>query len=290
MPDPYSVLGVHRTADADTIRKAYKKLARKFHPDVSKAPDAEARFKEVNAAYDVVGDAEKRKLYDRYGDVSTRPGFDPRRARRGGFDFGAGVDVDDLLGGLYGGGFSSRPRRGSDQQVQLSIPLLDAVRGAEREISVRRPDGTLDRLKVPVPAGARDGGRVRLKGQGLPPRGGGPCGDLVVRLQIQPHPVLRRVENDLEMDVPITILEAIEGASITVPTPTGDVKLRVPPGTVGGARLRIRGRGIQKRSGKGDLYLILRPVAPASTDDAILEAARTLEEAYDGPVREGLVI
>jgi len=290
MRDPYSVLGVPRNADQDAIRKAYKKLARKWHPDVNKDEGAEDRFKEVNAAYDILGDEDKRKNYDRFGEAATRPGFDPRAAAGGfGFDFGGGADVDDLLGSIFGaGGRRGRPRRGRDQTVELSIDLLTAVKGATRSISLRRPDGRTERLDVPIPAGAKDGGRVRLKGQGLPPRGGGPCGDLLVRLRVTSHPLLRRNGDDLEMDVPITVLEALEGASITVPTPTGDIKLKVPAGAQSGTRMRIKGRGVQRRGRPGDLYLVLRPQVPEEATPALLEAARALEDAYAEPVRTGL--
>jgi curved DNA-binding protein len=298
MPDPYDVLGVDRGADADTIRKAYRKLAKEWHPDLNKAPLAEKRFKQINSAYDVLGDAEKRRLYDEFGEASTRPGFDPARHRAwrggrapGGFAGGGagGIDMEDLLGSMFGGGAYERaPRRGVDQSIELTVDFMATVLGGERVISVRRPDGTTERLRVPIPPGARDGGKVRLRGQGLPPRGGGPCGDVVVILRVLEHPHLRRDEDDLEMDVPITVLEALRGASITVPTPTGDVRLTVPSGVRSGTRMRIRGRGIQKKGTPGDLYLILRPVVPESDDPEVLAAAEQLEAAYATPVRGDL--
>jgi DnaJ-class molecular chaperone len=290
MRDPYSVLGVPRNADADAIRKAYKKLARQWHPDVNKSSGAEERFKQINAAYDILGDETKRANFDRYGEASTRAGFDPRQAGgfgggMGGFDFGGGVDVDDLLGSLFGAGGRSGPRRGRDQTLELHVDFMTVVLGGRPKVSVRRPDGRAESLDVPIPAGASDGGKVRLRGQGLPPRGGGPCGDLLVKLSVRPHPVLRRDGDDLEMDVPITVLEALQGASITVPTPTGDVKLKVPAGASSGTRMRIRGRGVQRKGRPGDLYLVLRPEVPATASDEVLAAARALEEAYDGDVR-----
>ena len=279
MRDPYSVLGVERGADAETIRKAFKKLARTWHPDVNKAPEAEARFKEVNAAYDLLGDEEKRKNFDRFGEASTRAGFDPNQAH--GFPFGGGgIDVDDLLGSLFGAG-GRGPRRGQDQSIQLAVPFMDTVLGAKTSVTVLRPDGRRESLEVPVPAGARDGGRVRLKGQGLPPRGGGPCGDLIVELSVRAHPLLRRVdEADLEMDLPVTVLEALEGATLTVPTPTGDVKVKIPARVRTGTRLRIKGRGVQRKGVAGDLYLVLRPEVPDTDAAAAVEAARALEATY----------
>ena len=288
MHDPYAVLGVDRRADADTIRKAYRKLARTWHPDVNKSSGAPERFKEINAAYDIVGDAEKRKLWDEFGEVSTRPGFDAAKARsfrgrRGsaGFDFGSGGgDVDDLLSSIFGGGFDRGPRRGSDQQVELTVDFLTSIRGGDRSITIRRPDGRRESLTVPIPAGASDGGKVRLKGQGLPPRGGGPCGDLIVRLRIADHPVLKRVEDDLELEVPITVLEALRGSLITIPTPTGDIRLNVPAGVRGGTRLRVRGRGVQRKDRPGDLFVVLRPTLPVSDDPEVIAAAERIEQAY----------
>lgn len=307
MRDPYIVLGVDRGADSDTVRKAYRKLAKEWHPDLNKSPRATDRFKEINAAYEIVGDAEKRRLWDEFGETSTRAGFDPARARafRGGgggaprgygFDpsGASGVDMEDLFGSLFGGGGAprgfERGSRGIDQQIELTVDFMTTIRGGERVITIRRPDGSTEPLRVPIPAGAREDGKVRLKGQGLPPRGGGPCGDLIVLLRVLEHPCLRRTDDDLEMDVPITVLEALRGASITVPTPTGDVKLTVPAGVQAGTRMRIKGRGVQKKGSPGDLYLVLRPVVPASTDPEVLVAAERIEAAYPGDVRADLRI
>lgn len=289
MRDPYQVLGVDRKADADTIRKAYRKLARQWHPDVNDSADAADRFKEINAANDVLSDPEKRRLYDQFGEASTRPGFDAGRARawsrgRGGAGFdGSPVDLDDLLGSIFGGGMSGAarsPRRGSDQQIEIQVDFMTTVLGGERAVSVRRPDGEVQSLTVPIPAGAKDGGKVRLKGQGLPPRGGGPCGDLLVRLSVGSHPHLRRIDDDLELEVPITVLEALRGATITVPTPTGDIRLNVPEGASNGLRLRVKGRGIQRKGRPGDLYVVLRPTVPRSDDPEVIAAAERIERAY----------
>lgn len=285
MRDPYRVLGVDRRADADTIRKAYRKLARQWHPDINREPGAEDRFKEINSAYEILGDVEKRRMWDRFGEASTRPGFDASRARgwqgspgQGGFS--GEVDFEDLLGSFFGGGFERGPRRGSDQQLDLTVDFLTTVRGGERSVTIRRPDGRRETLDVPIPAGATDGGKVRLKGQGLPPRGGGPCGDLVVRLRVTEHPLLRRIDDDLELEVPITVLEALRGGTITVPTPTGDIRLTLPAGVRSGTRMRVRGRGVQRRGGAGDLYVVIRPTVPASTDPEVLAAAERIELAY----------
>jgi len=294
MRDPYKVLGVQRRDDADTIRKAYKRLARKWHPDVNRDPGAEKRFKEVNAAYDVLGDEAKRTLWDEFGEASTRPGFDATRARGfgggrgGGMDFG--VDMDDFLGSIFGGGGRTHrgPRRGADQTLDLTVDFLTAVRGADRSVTIRRQDGGTETLKVPIPAGADDGGKVRLKGQGMPPRGGGPCGDLIVRLRIAAHPHLTRDGDNLHLEVPITVLEALKGATINVPTPTGPIKLTVPAGVTSGKRLRVRGRGVQRRGRPGDLYVVLRPQVPQSDDPEVIAAAERIERAYPTDPRAAL--
>lgn len=306
MKDPYQALGVDRSADSETIRKSFKKLARKFHPDVNKEPSAEERFKEINTAYAILGDEEKRKQWDAYGEASTRPGFDPNHFRGGGFDprgggmggmggMDGGVDMDDFLSSLFGGsrggggGGPRRSQRGVDQKAQLTVDFLDSVRGADREIQIPRQDGTRERLKVHIPAGVEPGQKLRLKGHGLPPPNGGACGDLHLEILVRPHPVLRRNGDDLEMDVPLTVLEAMQGAQITVPTPTGDVKVKVGPDVNPGQRLRIKGRGIQKRI-PGNLYLVLMPTPPPRLDDEVLAAAQRLEEAYLAPVRGRLQI
>ncbi len=302
MRNPYDVLGVARDATADTIRKAYKNLARKYHPDRNKAPEADAQFKEVNAANDIIGDENKRKLWDEFGEVSTKPGFDANQARAwakqggagggfpgggfpgaGGFGFGGDVDMEDVLGAFFSGGGARRPRKGRDQQAELEIdPLLSFI-GGETRLQLGRPSGT-ETLTVRIPAGVRDGGTLTLKGQGYPPPGGGPCGDLRLKLRIPEHPLWRRDGDDLEMDVPLTILEAIQGAAVPIPTPTGELKATIPPNSAG-ARIRLRGKGVQKPGRPGDLYLRTKVIPPQSSDAAVLAAAEVLEQAYTQNVR-----
>jgi len=302
MKDPYRTLGVPRSADADTIRKAFKKLARKYHPDVSKDPDADERFKEINSAYGIVGDEKKRKDWDEFGEASTRPGFDADKARQWGSMGGAGGahggmpfggDVDDLLQSLFRGGAGMgterRARRGSNLKASITIDLMDTVLGAEREIMLPQPDGRRERLTVRIPAGVSDGGRLKIRGQGHPPRGGGPCGDLVLEISVRPHPVLRRDGDDLEMDVPLTVYEAMAGTTVTVPTPTGDVKVTVPKNAKPGQRLRLKNRGVQKAV-PGHLYLVLQPTPPPGDDPDVMQAARRLEEAYVGDLRGKLIL
>jgi curved DNA-binding protein len=289
MPDPYRALGVNRTASQDEIKKAYKKLARKYHPDLNDDPDAEERFKQVNAAYDVLGDPEKRAKWDRFGDASTRPGFDPS-AFQGGFSGFGGQgfgDMGDILESLFGAGLGGSTRRGANLTARLAVDPLLAIRGGESTIAVGRPDGTTDRIKVRIPAGVRDAAKLRLKGQGHPPPGGGPCGDLIVLLEVPEHPLLKRVDDHLELEVPITVAEAVNGGTITVPTPTGDVKVTIPSGMRSSKRLRVRGRGLQTRQ-PTDLFLILRIVLPSADEPGVAEAAAMLEEAYEADVRSSL--
>lgn len=291
--NPYDVLGVPRDADDDTIRKAFRKAARKYHPDLNKAPGAEARFKAVNAAHDVLSDPEKRKLYDTFGEASTQPGFDPAAGRGfrgnpfagqgfGGNFQGGQVDLGDLLGSMFGaGGGRARTRKAPEAEITLQLDLLEALRGGDREVTVRDATGGVRALRVPIPAGARDGGKVRLKASGV---GGG---DLIVHLRVAEHPILRRIGDDLEMDLPITVAEALRGGNIVVPTPGGDVRVTIPPNARAGARLRLRGRGPGREGGAGDLFLVLRVTVPEHSTDAALAAADALEPLY-GDVRAGL--
>lgn len=283
--DLYAVLGVAKGADAETIKKAYRKLAQQLHPDKNPGKaDVEARFKAVNQAYNVLSDPKKRKLYDEFGEDGLREGFDPERARayqqwssrggRGGggpnvWTSGEGVRLEDLFGGavpggrvgdagdmfgdLFGRGRRSRgPAKGGDLESELSIDFASAVRGSTMELRL----GSGKEITVRIPPGAAEGSRIRIPGQGAPSPNGGPAGDLVVLLHVEPHPFFRREEDDLHLDVPVTVPEAFMGAKIRVPTVDGFVSLRVPEGTQSGNVLRVRGKGVV-RKGKtpGDLYV-----------------------------------
>lgn len=291
MIDPYRVLGVGRDADADTIKKAYKKLAKKYHPDVNKDPSADERFKEVNAAFDILKDPEKRRRYDTFGSADgpgpgAGAGFSGFHSN---FEGDIPVDFDDLLSSMFGAGATGRRGfRGADHQASLDLDPMISMTGGEKRVTITRPGGIEEELRVRIPAGVTDGGTLRLRGRGGPGRGDGPPGDLILKLQIPPHPILRRDGNNLEMDLPVTIGEAVRGATLSVPTPTGEVSVRIPPGSTDGKRLRLRGKGVQAKGRPGDLHLVLRIRLPTALDDAALDAVDRLERCYDEDVRADL--
>jgi curved DNA-binding protein len=289
--DFYSVLGVAKSADADAIKKAYKKLARDLHPDKNPGNKAaETRFKAVNRAYEALGDAKKRKLYDEFGEDALREGFDAEKARaykswqsQGGNGFGGGarhVNLEDLFGGGGGsGGFSGDPfgdlfgraarrrgpMRGQDFEQELTVPFVSAVRGTTLEL---RAHGSTETVTVRIPPGASEGSRVRIAGQGGQSPNGGPRGDLILAIHVEPHPLFTREGDDLTLDVPITVSEAIKGAKVRVPTFDGPVVVKVPPGTSSGTKLRVRGKGVARKSREpGDLYVRLMIHVPKANAD-----------------------
>ena len=320
--DPYTVLGVGKDASADQIKKAYRKLAREHHPDRTGGDDT--RFKEINAAHAVIGDEDKRKLYDEFGYAAFRPGFDPEQARAFGGAFrsgpGAGgqaMDLDELLRSMFGGGgggpggfhfefgnggggfggpgaqfgrraYSRGPRRGSDYEVPTQVSLVEAINGTEATFML--PDG--NKVKVRIPAGVRSGTTMRLRGKGALGSDGGPSGDVLLKIEVLDHPLVRVDRDDLEMDVPLSFAESLRGGQITVSTPTGTVKVRLPRAAPSGTRLRLKGRGLPK-GGKdtqeGDLYLVLRPTPPSAPESKkTQELIEKLEELYPDDPREEL--
>jgi DnaJ-class molecular chaperone len=320
--DLYRVLGVARDADAETLKKAYRKLARRHHPDVNPGDKAaEEKFKQISEAYDVLSDPVKRRNYDEFGEISLQGGFDAEQARRareafgarfgagagsgeGGFgEFGGGErfefgDLDDLLGrfGFGGRGASGRASglRGSDLEAHLELDFLEAARGGEKRLTLQLAgqDGRLrsDTLTVRIPPGVADGGRIRLRGKGAPGLGGGPSGDLWATVRVRPHPVFRREGRDVFVDVPVTIAEAVRGAKIEVPTLEGRATLSVPPGTDSGQKLRLRGKGIASPSGgaPGDLYVVIQIRVPKQLDEESLAHADALAEAGPADPRKEL--
>lgn len=375
--DLYAILGVPRTASTEEIKKAYRKLARKYHPDLNPGDkEAEERFKDISEAHDILTDPEKRKLYDEFGMAGVQQGFDAEQARAwreqaagarawggrfgaGGFEgFGGYSSFEDIFSDIFGraagGGFAgTAPLHGADIEQEVEIGLLDALRGTSLTLQLARPaacgdcggsgvdassvrtcpecggsgrvqgargpvrftrtcarcSGTgqvgaracatcqgegyvtrSERLTARIPPGVDTGSRVRIAGKGAPGRHGGQPGDLYLLIRVRPHPLIERRGDDLYMDLPITIGEAILGATVTVPTPDGSVKVRIPPGSHSGRRLRVRGHGAPQLKGKekGDLYLRLQIRLPDSIDDKVREAAREIDKAYRRDVRADL--
>ncbi len=316
--DFYKILGVSRNASPEEIKKAYRQLAKELHPD--RNPDnkeAEDRFKEVSGAYDVLSDEKKKKLYDEFGEVALREGFDPEAYRAatqgvggfggrgvggfGDFDFGEifggsapgsgrfRVDLDDLFGGATTGAYVRAPRHGADLSSEVTIDFRDAVLGCTKELSLRSSDGTQRTLKVRIPPGVKNEGKIRLRGQGGLGVNGGPTGDLVLRVKVRKHPFFSMRGRQLHVRVPVTPLEAYAGAKVSVPTPGGHVTLAIPPGSQNGSKLRIRGKGIEaKGKPRGDLIAHLEIRLPKGRSDEIERALETVEEAFDADPRAGL--
>ncbi|GAA5700936.1 molecular chaperone DnaJ [Streptomyces avermitilis] len=286
--DYYDVLGVSRNAGAEEIQQAFRKLARKHHPDVNKDPDAEERFKEINDAYSVLSDPGQRQRYDRFGEnfrqipedyderVAAAAGARSGGAAGGGHrvrfhtdhgdDFaGADIDFDDLFGGIFGRGGPGGPRGpipGADQEAEIQLGVEDAYRGGKRSITLGGPGGqrTYD---VNIPRGVVDGQRIRLAGEGGKGSGGAPAGDLFLRVRIKPDSRFRLEGRDIHVVAPVTPWEAALGATVPVPTPGGTAKVTVPPGSSSGRRLRLRGEGMPNpRGADGDLYAEIRIMVP----------------------------
>ncbi len=281
--DLYAVLGVPKSAEADAIKRAYRKLAKELHPDKNPGnKQAEAKFKNVNHAYEVLSNVERRKVYDEFGEDGLREGFDAERQRaykqwssqEGGGgrvrSQGGGVNLEDLFnnpGANPNGGFgdvfgdlfgrSGRARRGpspgADVGSEITVDFASAVRGTTLEL---RTEMSPEAVKVRIPAGASEGSRVRIAGQGAQSATGGPRGDLILTLHVTPHAHLRREGDDLHLDLPITLSEAYFGAKVRVPTLDGSVTIKVPERTQGGTALRVRGKGVQRKGqAAGDLYV-----------------------------------
>jgi len=292
--DYYKTLGVARDADAAAIKKAYRKLARQYHPDVNKSPGAEARFKEISEAYEVLSDTEKRRRYDELGsswkagqEFTPPPGWQNARYEFHGpagaefRDFGGGFSdfFDALFGGSMGGGrFRSgrerwaAPARGSDQEADLTITLAEAYHGARKSVALRTMDedgrGRVKeesrQYEVTIPPGTTQGSRIRLTGQGAPGSGGGPAGDLLLHIHVDTPPHIRLHHHDLETDLRITPWEAALGANVKVLTLDGSAAVRIPPGTQSGQKIRLKEKGLPRRrgEGRGDLYAVVQIALP----------------------------
>jgi DnaJ-class molecular chaperone len=314
MRNPYEVLGVSKTASEAEIKKAFRNLAKKHHPDTAKGEDAKKKFQEISNAYDIAGDKEKRAKFDRGEiDASGNPrGFDPgggfRPGGQGPFGGGnprdfqytwtnqdggnttEGFHAEDIFSDLFGGlGGAARGRRrnqaqrGEDYEMGITVGFEEAARGGTRRMTV--PTGA--DVDVRIPSGVRDGQQIRLRGQGAPGRNGGPNGDLLLQVTIAPHPFFTRDGNDVKMDLPITLKEAVLGGKISAPTLGGAVQLTIPPNSNSGAILRLKGKGIPARGTSGggeqagDLYVRLVVALPDKPDAELHKFAESWDTGYD---------
>jgi DnaJ-class molecular chaperone len=313
--DYYKVLGVSRSASEDDIRKAYKRIARENHPDVKPDdPAAAERFKQASEAYEVLSDADKRKQYDQFGAAWKHAGARGGPFPGGGAPFGGGgrpvdidiedlfggggqggIDLGDLLGGMFGGRGGPRAGRGAasrgqDLRTEITIPFTLAASGGEYDVHLQR-NGAAETLTVKVPAGIRDGGTVRLAGQGQAGSGGAPAGDLLIGVRLAPHPYFRREGNNVLLDVPLTIAEAALGARVDVPTLTeGTVTLTIPPGTSSGAKLRLKGKGFPdpRTHERGDQFAVVKIVVPRDPAPRARELLEELAKVDATHPRQGL--
>ena len=311
--DYYKVMGVERSATADEIKQAHRKLARKYHPDVSKEPNAETRFKELAEAYDVLKDAEKRAAYDQLGsnwnagqDFRPPPEWQARQRSGagdagpfGGGQYGDQADHSEFFDSLFrnmGGAGNSRSgqgrresfdMRGQDQHFKIQINIEDSYAGATRKIELRSPvekaDGQMlmenRSIEFVIPKGIRAGQHIRLAAQGAPGMGQGGAGDLYLDVEFLPHPRLRADKHDVYMDLPITPWEAALGAEVEAPTPTGRLEVKVPAGSANGRKLRLKGRGLPGKT-PGDFYLVLQVALPAADSAAAKQAYSDLAAAF----------
>jgi len=306
--DYYKTLGLKKDASPEEIKRAYRKLARQHHPDVNKSADADRRFREVNEANEVLSDPEKRTRYDQLGPdwerVSQRrpsgsnggggfqwvytgqPGENPFGGDASGFSDFFRTVFGDVGGERFGAGTTapprgrSRARAGADAEYEVEVTLPEAYRGTERQLELRIETGKTRTLEVKIPAGVQDGQRIRLAGQGGPGAGGGPSGDLYLRVRVAPHPFFTRDGDDLRADLPVSLHEALLGAEVTVPTLKGRVSLRIPPETQNGRTIRLAGQGMPRAKarggGSGDLYVTVKVVLPTKLNEKEREAIREL--------------
>lgn len=294
MSDPYDVLGVKRNATQDDIKKTYRKLAKQLHPDRHPGDNkVEEQFKQVSAAYAILSDPEMRARYDR-GEVDAsgqeRGGFGFDQAGGGPGGFAGGFNVEDIIGDLFrgrggaagqrGGGMRAR---GQDVSYAIKIDFLEAAKGGSRRVTLAG-GRTLD---INIPAGIGDAQTIRLKGQGHAGLGGGPAGDALIKVEVEPHPVFTRDGDVIRLELPVTLAEAVIGAKVEVPTIDGPVAMTVPPGTSSGDTLRLKNKGLKrsKSSARGDQLVRLKIVLPAKPDAELTELVREWSETHPYTVR-----
>lgn len=300
MSNPYEILGLSTTASDDDIRKAYRKLAKKYHPDLNPGKEeAEQRFKDISAAYSLLSDPEKRARFDRgeidasgqerpqrqyYRDFAEGPGG-ARYSRAEGF---ASDDLENIFADLFGGrgfgrgagmGGASMPMKGGNLSLALTVGFVEAAKGGRQRVTM--PDGKA--LDIDLPAGLEDQATIRLKGKGLPGINGGPPGDALITVTVAPHPWFRRDGDDVHIDLPVTLAEAVLGGKVRVPTIDGAVMLNVPKGANNGTRLRLKGKGIAdpQKNARGDQYVTLRIALPDEPDPALEEFLRSWPADYN---------
>ncbi len=295
--DPYEVLGVKKDASQDDIQKAYRRLAKKLHPDLNPGnKGAEEEFKEVSAAYDLLGDADKRARFDRgeidasgaerpqgfYRDYAESRGANPYASEEGYADF---AGADDVFADLFGrgrGGRANLRMRGADAHYRLALDFLDAINGAKRQVTL--PDGAA--LEVTIPPGTRDGQVLRLRRKGSPGIGGGPPGDALIEIEVRAHPRFTREGDNIRVEVPISLTEAVLGGKVTVPTPSGEVTMTVPKWANTGTVLRLKGRGVpHPKGGHGDEYVTLKIMLPEKPDPELERIIREWQSAHAGGTR-----
>ena len=275
--DYYKVLGLTKEATQDDIKRVYRKLARKYHPDISKESNAEEQFKEVGEAYEVLKDPEKRAAYDQLGeDLKAQRDFRPPPGGKAGA--GRSADFDDFLADLFAqrarAGGRAYQANGEDSYAKVSIDLEDAYHGATRSLTMRTTERGADgrpflqerTLNIKIPKGVKQGQHIRLQGQGNPGVGGGSAGDLYLEIAFNPHPLYRVEELDVYLELPITPWEAALGGSVKIPTPDGSVDMKIPASSSSGRKLRLKGRGIPAQS-PGNFYVTLKVVLPDTLSD-----------------------
>jgi DnaJ-class molecular chaperone len=282
--DPYDILGVPRSATPEQIREAHRKLAKKFHPDLNKTAEAGAKFKEIQEAYDLLSDAQKRKQFDKFGHAGPSMGGAPGGAQGGWGNVDAST-FEEIFGDFMGGGARRAggrrggARAGEDLESRITVDFMTAALGGVRHVSLESGGQPIS-LDVRIPPGIESGGDLRLRGKGGEGMGGGPAGDLVLHISVAPHPWFRREGLDVVVEVPISIAECALGTSVEVPLLEGTATLRVPAGTASGKRLRLKGKGVAAKGDTGDLYAVIRVEAPKALNDedrAALERMKATE-------------